>query len=114
MEIQELEKIKRKRRWDLSAVGMLVGLLFPMLGLLFLYYFLFSDYDFSRYLKMFTNLQEKRDVNNASKMLSLSIIANLIPFYFFLNKKMYQVTKGIIFASLLYGILIFMYKFVWQ
>lgn len=114
----DLRKLQYKRKngkkWDLAPLGLLYGLVFPIFGLVFLYFFFFGNWNFSTYLNMFFNSGVSADMNNSSKMLSLSIITNLIPFYFFLNRKHYQVTKGIILASFLLGVVIFMYKFVWQ
>lgn len=117
-EISEISEIKKKRkkhqRFNFAPLGLLVGLIFPAIALIFLYFFFFSRWNFSTYVKMFTDFTNSVEMNNSSKMLSLAMISNLIPFYFFLNKKYYQTTKGILVASFLCGFLIFMYKFIWQ
>ena len=108
------KKKKTESRFNLAPIGLVVGVIFPVLALIFLYFFFFSTWDFSTYSKMFVGFSNSRDMNNSSKMISLAMIANLIPFYFFLNRKYYQTTKGILIASFLFGLLIFMYKFIWQ
>lgn len=114
-EISEIKKKRKKhQRFNAAPLGLLVGLIFPALALVFLFFFFFSSWNFSTYVKMFSDFSNSVEMNNSSKMLSLAMIANLIPFYFFLNKKYYQTTKGILVASFLCGFLIFMYKFIWQ
>jgi len=114
----ELSEIQRKRkkqhRLNAAPIGLLAGLLFPMLALVFLYFFFFSSWNFDTYLKMFVNFKLSVDMNNASKMVSLAMIANLIPFYYFLNRKYYYTTKGVLIASFMLVVLILLYKFAWQ
>jgi hypothetical protein len=53
-------------------------------------------------------------LSQASKVVSLSLIGQLIPFYFFLNKKAMHATKGIVMASMLWALLVIFYLFIWQ
>ena|SRR5690554_2308861 len=102
------------KRFDNALLGLVLGIVFPLLALVVMYFFRFGDYSMSKYFSMFVDLKNPYLLNEASKVVSLSMIANLIPFYFFLNRKFYQTTKGVIIASFFYVILILMYKFVWQ
>lgn len=103
----------KKKGPDSAAVGLIAGLIFPVIGILLLYFF-WGNGSYAKYLGMFFETNNPFRMDSASKVLSLSLIANLAPFYFFLNRKCYQTTKGIILASFLYCLLIVMYKFVWQ
>jgi len=103
----------RKKGPDSALIGLIAGLVFPVLGIMLLFFF-WGDGNFGKYLGMFFDLKNYIKIDRASKVLSLSLIANLIPFYYFLNRKKYQTTKGIILATFLYCVLIVLYKFVWQ
>lgn len=105
---------KKKTGPDAAAFGLLVGLVFPFLGLIVLFFLWARDTSFGEYVKMFTAFNSPTLMNTASKALSLSMIANLIPFYFFLNRKQYLTVRGILISMVLIGVLIVLYKFVWQ
>lgn len=96
-----------------AIIGLIAGLIFPILGIMVLYLF-WGDGNLPKYASMFTSINYPSAMERSSKVVSLAMIANLIPFYFFLNKKKYLVTRGIIIASILFAVLIFLYKFVWQ
>lgn len=102
-----------KKPLDNTLIGLLAGLLFPILGIVVLFFF-WGNGNWSYYFKQFTEFGSPTSMEQSSKLISLSMIANLAPFYFFLNKKAYLSTRGIIIASFLFAILIFLYKFVWQ
>ena len=97
-----------------APIGLLVGLLFPILGLIALYFILPGHSSFGSYFSIFTSFKVPALMTAASKTLSLSVIANLIPFYFFLNRKQYQTVKGLLISMVLFLMLIVLYKFVWQ
>ncbi|WP_118972337.1 hypothetical protein [Taibaiella koreensis] len=105
---------KKKVGPDTAVFGLLIGLLFPALGLILLYFIWSRDISFSKYLQMFTAISSPIMMSTASKALSLSMIANLAPFYFFLNRKQYLTVRGILMSMILIGVLVVLYKFVWQ
>jgi len=105
----------RRPKWDNALLGLIIGIIFPCIGLLLLYFLWSSSYwNFPQYLKQFVNLDSSRSMKAASKLISLSIILNLIPFYFFSGKKAMQTVKGIVIASALALLLVVLYLFVWQ
>jgi hypothetical protein len=74
---------------DLNKVwiGVIVGLISPLVVYM-LYYYLVTVFNLTR-------------VN-----VSLCMAANLIPFYLSLNREMYNMTKGVIVATLVCGAII--------
>ncbi|MFT4061549.1 MAG: hypothetical protein QM642_04245 [Edaphocola sp.] len=108
-----LPKPKRKKE-DNALLGLLVGLLFPLLAVLVLYFVWSGHTSLTDYLGMFASFDSPWKLNEASKILSLATISNLVPFYFFLNRKCYQTTRGILVSMFLLGVLFVLYKFVWQ
>lgn len=99
---------------DSAVFGLLIGLLFPVVGLFILYFVWSGDTTLVNYLKMFTAFNSPILMNTASKALSLAMITNLVPFYFFLNRKQYLTVRGILMSMVLIGVMIVLYKFVWQ
>jgi len=104
----------RRNKGDVALVGFLLGIIVPIIALIILFFLWFNTGTFSQYISMFFALDNPIAMNNASKAVSLAMIANLIPFYFFLNKKKYLTVKGILIGSALFVLLILLYKFVWQ
>jgi hypothetical protein len=91
---------------DSIVLGLMLGLLIPVLGVLVFYYSKFAAVD----LLQFVQVATKHKV--LSPMLSLCAILNLGTFYLFLNKNLYLTARGIILATLLYGATIVVLKFV--
>lgn len=92
-----LEKI------DKLWIGLTVGLIFP--AFCFFCYWLFAHSQlgfpngFIRYLRNGNMLQEVSIV---------CVVANLLLFYLLLNKKAYNISKGMIYATFVYvGIVLF-------
>ncbi len=106
------KKRKKNRGPDNLFAGIFIGLIFPMSGVLLLYFF-WGNGDFKSYCTMFFDTHNYLRIDKASKVLSLSMITNLIPFFHFLNKKKYLSARGILCSMFIYGIIILLYKFVW-
>jgi hypothetical protein len=105
---------KKKGGTNVAAIGLLVGILFPILGILIMYFFWPTSGTFKEYLLSFVSVNNAYEMNKASKVLSLSMIANLIPFYFFLNKKQYLAVRGILMSMVLFFLVFVLYRFVWS
>lgn len=95
-------------KFNQPVVGFLVGLLLPALGLFAVYLLLFGHWDFGFFWKALW-----QDGKLAAKVISLSLLANLIPFALF-NRKYYYFAKGIFIVSMLYVVLILLLRFVWN
>lgn len=91
---------------DSLLFGLILGLLIPVLGVLIFYYSKFAAVDLLQFIQVAT----KHKV--LSPMLSLCAILNLGTFYLFLNKNLYLTARGIILATILYGVTIVVLKFV--
>lgn len=109
-----LRRNPKRPKYDNALLGLILGIIFPCIGIYLLYWAMWTDKSFSSYLSMFTNTKSSFDMSEASKVISLAIITNLIPFYFFLNKKAMLTVKGIIIASALALLLVVLYKFIWN
>ena len=90
-------------------IGLVIGLLSPMVILPILLYFMsvYDGYEFSVLWNQFMD-----NSMNSSKYLSLALIGNLFWFYLFLNKEKYHHTRGIILGLICYApYMIYIYYF---
>ncbi len=94
-----------KSKYDNLKLGLIIGVLAPLLTIIAVYFIRFTDYDFKELVdfliakKLFT------------KILSLCVIPNLALFFLFLNKYYYKSAKGILMATILFAIFVFITKF---
>lgn len=91
---------------DNLILGLLMGILLPVLGVLGFYYSKFAAVDLTQFVQVAT----KHKV--LSPMLSLCAVLNLATFFLFLNKNYYLIARGIILATIIYGVTIVVLKFV--
>jgi zinc transporter ZupT len=94
---------------NVPVYGLLLGLLFPILGLIVTYLIKFSGAGFGDFIQVLVN-----DHKAAALMLAFSLFANLIPFIYFTNKRLDQTAKGVLIATMLYALLIILLKYVWR
>jgi hypothetical protein len=91
---------------DALWIGLFVGLLGPGLGILVFYMISFSGESIAGFI----NLAVTQKI--LSPLLSLCAIINLAAFYLFLQYDHYLTARGIILATLLYGVAIVVLKFI--
>lgn len=91
---------------DNRYFGAFLGLIFPMVGFVLFYVFAFSDeINFQQYWKQLF------DTSKMSAALSLAIILNLPVFFLNLWSQRYENAKGVVGATIFYGIFIVLFKF---
>lgn len=93
-------------KWDRFFIGFIPGLFAPLLGVVFFYFFNFSDYPFTQYLRMAGN------PTVLSPMLSFGAVINLFIFFPLMWSDYYNAARGVIGATILYAIPIAIFKFV--
>lgn len=87
-------------KWNIrTTAGTIIGVLSPML-IVPLTILVISYLQNFQYQVLWYKFMD--DANTQSKFLSLSIIANLFWFYFFLNKERWDLARGVIIGSALY------------
>jgi hypothetical protein len=91
---------------DNVYLGAFLGLVFPVIGFLLYWVFIFSD---AQSLTEFWDFLFENRV--MSDVLSISIIANLPVFFYFLSNSKTETVKGIVGATIFYGALIIIFKF---
>ncbi len=93
---------------DNAPLGLLLGLIFPVIGLFVVYLVKFSSTGIGDFFQtLFHNFKA------AALIIAFSLFANLIPFIYYTNKRLDQSAKGILIATMLYAVLIILLKYVW-
>ena len=94
---------------NIPILGFIIGVLMPLVGfgVVFLIF---------RQGNSLAGFFENVWINHQmlAKVLSLSILANLIPFIYCTNKRYDYTARGIFSATILYGVFILLLKFVWS
>lgn len=93
---------------NIPVLGLIIGIIFPMLGMCVMYLVKFTGTPFSDFLH---TMMANHKV--AAMVLSLSLLANAIPFIYYTNKRLDLTARGILIATMLYAVLIVLLKFVW-
>lgn len=94
---------------NVPIFGLLLGILFPVLGLIVIYFIKFSNTgNIGEYFNVLWN-----NHHTAALMLAFSLFANLIPFIYYTNKRLDQTAKGVLIGTMLYAVLIVLLKYVW-
>jgi hypothetical protein len=91
---------------DSILLGILVGLIGPVIGVLVFYFVNFSTSNISNFFRM------AAAQNLLSPLLSLCAVINLGVFFLFIKINYLQTARGIILSTFLYGLLIVGLKFV--
>lgn len=90
---------------DNLRLGLILGLLGPLLGLVVVYFIKFPSYPFGDFLKYFMN-----DNKLITSIGSLSLLANVVLFTLYVNTHRDNTAKGIFAVTLIYGIGILILK----
>ncbi|NOQ27441.1 MAG: hypothetical protein GQ564_18925 [Bacteroidales bacterium] len=86
-------------------LGMLLGIIAPILSMLVIYLVKFSEYNFQELIDF---LLARRIF---TKIISLCVIPNLALFFFFLNKNYYYSARGVLISTVLFALFVFISKF---
>ncbi len=86
---------------DKKWVGVIVGILFPAFCFLCYWLFFYSQITFpGRFIKYLQNGEMLQEVA------IVCVVTNLLIFYILLNKKAFDLAKGLIFATFMYVLLV--------
>lgn len=91
--------------WDKIWIGFVLGIVAPLIvfvGYYFINYQYMNVGAFIRYLRL---------GDTYTPLVSLCVLANLLPFYIFINKEKYNGTKGVLAATFVWAGLIIFLKF---
>jgi uncharacterized membrane protein SpoIIM required for sporulation len=90
---------------DNLRLGLLLGLVGPLLGLVVIYFIKFNSFTFAAFLEEFMN--NNRLITSIG---SMSLLANVVLFTLYVNTNKDETAKGIFILSMFYGIAILLLK----
>lgn len=90
---------------DNLKLGLVLGLIGPLLGLVVIYFIKYSGYQFGEFIQEFLN-----DNRLITSIGSLSLLANVVLFTLYVNTHRDHTAKGIFLVTLIYGIGILVLK----
>lgn len=90
----------RSKKFDQMGVGLLTGLVLPVLIFFLVYIIGENSVSFTDYLRSMWKLQA------LVKIMSLCVFANLAAFWGFLKLKYEQAARGVLGATILYAFLV--------
>ena len=90
---------------DNLKLGLILGLLGPLIGLVVIYYFKFSIVSFTEFLDLFINTNRL-----ITSIGSLSLVANVVLFTIYINTHRDHTAKGIFMVTLVFGIALLILK----
>ena len=90
---------------DNLRLGLVFGLLGPVLGLVIIYFIRFPSYQFGDFLDYF--IHDNKMITSVGAM---SLLANAILFTIYVNTQRDLTAKGIFIITLIYGIAILLLK----
>ncbi len=90
---------------DNLRLGLVLGLIGPMLGLVVIYFVRFPSYPFKEFLDYFMH-----DNKMITSVGALSLLANAVLFTIYVNTHRDSTAKGIFIITLVYGIGILLLK----
>jgi hypothetical protein len=89
-------------------IGLLLGLVGPLIGALIMKYLWFRSDELADYV---TRLSIGKDIT--FKVLSLSQLVNLAPFIYFNSKRWDNAARGVFIATMLWVVFIVLVRYVW-
>ena len=90
-------------RVNQAIVGLVIGLFMPLIGFIVVYFILGHGQGLDAFMG-----QVAASHSTAGKVISLSVLANLLPFLYFNRKRLDHTVKGIVIATILYmGVFIY-------
>lgn len=92
-------------RINRPVIGFFIGLLMPVIGFLIVYLVMNTGYGFTTFVNNLTIYPK-----NLAKVLSLSILANILPFIIFTNRRQDYAARGVFIATMLYAVAIVLLK----
>ena len=93
---------------NVPVFGLLIGLVTPLIGFVIMYFIWGHSMAFGEFVRTLVNNHDM-----ASKVLSLALLLNLLPFSLYTRKRLDYTARGILVATVLYAVFIILIKYVW-
>lgn len=93
---------------NVPMVGFVIGLFLPILGFLLVNFIFIKGGSIGSVIESLS-----RSHRDAAKVITLSILINLLPFLYFMKKRLDYTMNGVVVATMLYAVFIVLLMFVW-
>ena len=93
---------------NVPLIGFVIGLLLPVLGFFIMSKIWGRGMRFSYFLE-----RVMADHKVAARVLTMSLLINLVPFLYFKTKRLDYTMNGVVVATMLYAVLDVLLMFVW-
>ncbi len=97
----------RSMRKNIPVLGFIIGMVLPFAGLFIMYLLWFKHAPFNVFLYNLTH-----DHDTASKVFTLGLLVNIIPFIYYTGKRLDLTARGIFIATVLYALVIVTIKYI--
>ncbi len=94
------------KKLDKLSLGLILGIFCPIVCILFLYQIKYNTRSIKEFMEMLSQIQI------LTKVLSLSIIPNLLLFFIFIWTNKLLSARGVLLSTIIYAFLIFSIKFI--
>ncbi len=95
-------------RKNVPITGFIIGLILPIVGFALVYFAWFNGRPVGSVINSLMH-----DGMMAGKVLTMSLLVNLVPFMYFNIKRLDYALKGTVIATTLYGVFIVIIMYVW-
>ncbi|MCK4663641.1 MAG: hypothetical protein KAT68_12295 [Bacteroidales bacterium] len=95
-----------KSKYNTLLTGLIFGFIIPVISFFIFYFFKKNNFDFTDFI------QHLRNYNILSNLISLCVIPNLIIFFIFIWKNFLYSARGVVMATMIYGIIMIIIKFL--
>ena len=94
-----------KKKWNSLKLGLLLGIVFPLLVMVGFYFWKFETMDFQYFWdKLF-------ELNVFTKFLSICVYPNLLLFFVFIWKNRLLSARGVLMATIVLALIVMIFKF---
>ncbi|NOZ48206.1 MAG: hypothetical protein GXO79_15735 [Chlorobi bacterium] len=87
-------------------IGLVIGLVLPLISLLLLYIFKYESYTFNGFINLL------KQFHILTQVLSLSVLPNLMAFFIFIWLNMLKAARGVLMATFIGAFIIFGLKLI--
>lgn len=94
-------------KFDNFKLGLILGIIAPLLGMLGFYFWKFSIYPFKEFIQFI--FAEKRLLTS---MVTFSLFANAVVFTIFINRRYDKTAKGIFIVTIVWSAIAIALKFI--
>lgn len=93
---------------NVPIFGFIIGMIMPVIGIFIVYLIMHNDTSMPVFFREMFNRNRE-----AAVVLTLALLLNLLPFIYYTNRRLDLTARGILVATVLYGVFIVLLKYVW-